>query len=272
MQDTHNLAPMEFKDKVVWITGASSGIGEHLAYALADLKAHLVLSGRNLQELERVRNNCGSSARVSLYPFDITQFDRFPDIVRRVVEEFGFINLLINNAGLSQRAAALETTFAVDQYLMEVNYLGPVALTKAILPVMRRQQFGHIVVISSILGKVSVPRRSAYCASKQALHGFFDSLRAEIYRDNIPITLICPGYINTNLPLNALRGDGSPNTQTDQNRSGMEPAAFALKALEAIRRQRREVYIGGLREVLAVYLHRWLPALFARVVRRMDAG
>lgn len=260
---------MDFKDKVVWITGASSGIGEHLAYAFAEHGAHLVLSSRDPQELERVRRNCPAGAHVRVLPLDVTAFDKLPALAGEVVSEFGYISLLINNAGLSQRSGALEADFSVDRRLMDVNFLGPVALTKAVLPAMVRQQFGHIVVVSSILGKVAVPQRSAYCASKHALHGFFDSLRAEVSPENIKVTILCPGYVHTNLPINALRGDGSPNSRPDADRQGMEPAFFAQKALQAIAEEKNEAYIAGPRELLAVYAGRLFPKLFQRVVRGM---
>ena len=168
---------MDFQDKVIWITGASSGIGEHLAYAFADQGAKLILSSRNEKELLRVKNNCPDKEQVFLQPLDVTDYHLMPGLARKLQDQFGFINILVNNAGISQRALVKETDFEVDKKIMAVNYLGTVALTKAILPFMLKQQFGQIVVISSVLGKFSVPGRSAYCASKHALHGYFDALR-----------------------------------------------------------------------------------------------
>jgi dehydrogenase/reductase SDR family protein 7B len=260
---------LDYKDKVVWITGASSGIGEHLAYAFAGEGAKLILSSRNEKELQRVRQNCRDSEEVMALPLDVTNYEAMEDAVQLVLNRFDFINILVNNAGLGQRSYARETDFKVDKKLMEINFLGAVALTKAVLPAMTKQQFGQIVVISSILGKVSVPRRSAYAASKHALHGYFDSLRAELFDDNIKVTIICPGYVHTNLPINALCADGSPNQRNDANRKGLEPAAFAQKAMQAIYKEKKEVYIGGFREVMAVYVKRWLPGLFFIIARRL---
>ncbi len=258
-----------FKNKVIWITGASSGIGEHLAYAFAELGARLILSSRNQGELKRVRQNCRQNEDILVLPLDITDFAVIPAAVARVVDTFGYINILINNAGISQRALAQDTNFEVDKKIMDVNYLGPVALTKAVLPVMLKQQFGHLVVISSLLGKISIPYRSAYCASKHALHGFFDSLRAEISQENIKVTLLCPGYVETNLPIHALNGDGSPNqARRDSNRRGLDPAAFAQKALAAIAAEKREVYIGR-KEIAGVYIQRFFPRLFTRIARKL---
>jgi dehydrogenase/reductase SDR family protein 7B len=262
---------MDFKDKVVWITGASSGIGEHLAYGFAELGAKLILTGRNEGELRRVSKNCHQEAMVKAYPFDITHFDAIPALAERAISEFGFINLLINNAGVSQRGLALETRFEVDQRLMAINYLGPVALTKAVLPAMLRQQFGHIVVVSSVLGRISVPGRSGYCAAKHALHGFFNSLRAELHGENIKVTILCPGYVNTNLSLNALRGDGYAHARPpDDRRNSHEPALFAQLAIRAISAEKEEVYFGGGKETLAVYLQRFFPRWYRRLARRQS--
>ena len=155
---------------------------------------------------------------------------------------------------------------------MDVNYFGAIAVTKAVLPALARQQFGQIVVISSVMGKIGTPRRSAYAASKHALHGFFDSLRAEVHPDNISVTIICPGYVHTNVTLNALRGDGSAHAQmADDTRNGLAPDVFARRALRAIKRRRREVLIGK-KEILGVYIKRFFPGLLARIVRGMKVS
>ena len=259
---------MQFKDQVVWITGASSGIGEGLAYAFAGQGARLALSSRNVNELERVRGNCPSSTEVAIFPLDVADFDAVGQVARQVLDRFGCIHILINNAGISQRELAKDTLLEVDQRLLTVNFLGTVAVTKAVLPAMIQQRSGHIVTISSVLGKYGVAHRSSYSASKHALHGFFDSLRAELIGDNIHVTLICPGYVRTNVTINALRGDGSKNAvMAESTAEGMSPQEFAKKALKAISRKKPEVYIGG-KEVLAIYIHRYAPALFRRIISR----
>jgi short-subunit dehydrogenase len=259
---------MNFKDKVVWITGASSGIGEGLAYALANEGAKLAISSRNETELERVKGNCPQGIEVEVIPMDVSHFDRVPIAAQRVLDRFGFINILINNAGISQRDLVKDTVLEVDKKLMDVNYLGTVAVTKAVLPAMIQQRFGHIVTISSVLGKYGVAYRSGYSASKHALHGFFDSLRAELEGEQVDITLICPGYVRTNVTINALKGDGSKNNvMAESTAAGMEPAEFARKALRAISRRSPEVYIGG-KEAVAIYLKRFVPGLFRRIIAR----
>ena len=260
---------MVFKDKVVWITGASSGIGEHLTYALADEGARLILSSRNKKELQRVKNNCQNDSNILILPLDITDFEAMQPAVDKAVDTFGRIDLLINNAGLSQRSLIKETLLAVDQRIMAVNYMGTVAMTKAVLPVMLAQGHGHVAVVSSVMGIIGVPWRSAYAASKHALHGYFDSMRSEVFRDNIKVTILCPGYVRTNVTINALRGDGSPNNQMAKETSkGMDPASCARKMLRAIERGREEVYIGG-QETIAIYVKRLAPWLFSYVVKRL---
>lgn len=260
---------MDYKEKVVWITGASSGIGEHLAYALAEQGAKLILSSRNEKELQRVKNNCHNDADILIIPLDVTDFAAMPAAVETASAKFGKIDILINNAGISQRALAKDTQLEVDQKIMMINYLGKVAMTKAVLPIMTQQGFGQIVVISSVMGKVGVPYRSAYAASKHALHGFFDSLRAEVARDNIDVTIILPGYVRTNVTINALKGDGSKNNaMAAETAKGMDPEIFAQRALKAIARKREEVLIGN-KEIFTTYVKRFFPGFLSYMTKRI---
>lgn len=259
---------MKFKDKVVWITGASSGIGEHLAYAFSQEGAKLALSARNEGALERVQAACHNPADVFIAPLDVSDFDSVPAVAKRILHHFGYINILVNNAGISQRAFVMDTDFSVDQRIMDVNYLGTVAVTKAVLPTMIRQRFGQIVVISSVMGKIGTQLRSAYAASKHALHGYFDCLRAEVYDKNIKITIICPGFVNTDVSRNALKGDGSPNNQQQSAAAqGYPPDVFARKALRVIAAEKGEVWIGG-KEILAIHVKRLFPSLFNKFIHR----
>jgi short-subunit dehydrogenase len=191
----------------------------------------------------------------------------FEPAVRTVLERFGRVDILVHCAGISQRARAADTELSVDRRIMELNYFGPVALTKQVLPSMIERGSGHIVAISSLLGKFGAPKRSAYCASKHALHGFFDSLRAEEFAHGIAVTIICPGFVQTNASLNALKGDGTPHGKMDQQiAGGLAADAAARRIVKAIERRRREVYIGQ-REKLGLYLSRWAPSLFHRIIR-----
>jgi len=253
----------------VWITGASSGIGEALAYAYASEGASLVLSARSTDKLEEVKANCRGGGSVWIYPLDVSDFDQCERVARRVLAETGGVDILINNAGISQRSRAAETAFEVDRRILEVNFLGTVALTKAVLPHMLERGSGQLVAISSLAGKFSTPLRTAYAASKHALHGFFDGLRAEVEDRGLRVTLVCPGWIRTDVSRNALTATGEKHGKMDAGQTkGMDPDECARRIAKAVRRQKREVYIGGW-EIAAVYIKRFFPGLLARLIKRM---
>ncbi|MEM1322479.1 MAG: SDR family oxidoreductase [Bacteroidota bacterium] len=258
----------KYTDKVVWITGASSGIGEALSYAFAKEGARLVLSARREAELRRVQQQSGlPEERVLVLPLDLAQLETMAAKVAAVVERFGRIDVLVNNGGLSQRSLIIDTDISVYKRLMEVNYLGTVALTKAVLPVFIQQQSGQIGVISSLMGKFASPLRSGYCGAKHALHGFFDALRFEHEKNNVEVTLLCPGFIRTNVSRNALTADGSPQQKMDAaTDKGMSPEHCAEQIIAALRRGKFEAYIGG-KETLAIYVKRLFPKLLHRIVR-----
>ena len=256
---------MKLKDKVIWVTGASSGIGEALARALAkDNK--IIISARREEVLNELQKELGDNVKV--LPLDLGDIDSLEAKTEAALKLFGSIDLLINNGGISQRSLAAKTSVAVDKKLMEVNYLGTVALTKALLPHFQERKQGHIAVVTSLVGKFGTPYRSGYAASKHALHGFFDALRAEVYQDNIRITMVCPGFIKTNVSVNALTEDGSNlNQMDDAQANGMLADVFARKMIRAIEKGKEEVNIGG-REVYGVYLKRFFPSLFNKIVRK----
>lgn len=260
---------MRFARRVVWITGASSGIGEALAYAFASEGARLVLSSRRPEELERVRRTCASPDSHIVLPLDLTRPETFLAAVAEVLARCGRLDILINNAGVSQRALAVDASLESERALMEVNYFGPVALTKAALPALRAQPGGHIVVVSSVMGYLGTPGRSTYAAAKHALHGYFDSLRAELWRENLAVTLACPGYVRTAVSANALGPRGERHAAADRSTErGIAPERCAAAIVRAVVRRRSEVYVGGW-EVAGIYLQRYFPALLARIVRRM---
>ncbi|OYT72820.1 MAG: short chain dehydrogenase [Armatimonadetes bacterium JP3_11] len=260
---------MRFRNKVVWITGASSGIGEALAYAFSREGAHLILTARRRDRLETVRNACTSEGKVLLLPFDVTDYDSHPRMVGAAIEHFGQVDLLINNAGISQRSLVLETDFSVDRRIMEVNYFSVISLTKTVLPYMIERGGGHIAVVSSLLGKFSTPRQSAYCASKHALHGYFDSLRSEVYDQGIRITLICPGFVRTEVSIHALRGDGQEHGQLDNRIArGMPAEVCARHIVNALYKRKEEVYIARY-EKIALYLKRFAPGLLSKLMRKI---
>lgn len=250
---------MNSKDKVVWITGASSGIGEGLAYELAKKNYRLILSGRNVTELERVKDNC--NATTEILPFDLADFDNAETNVKKAISQFGKIDVLICNGGISQRSLIAETSFEVDRRLIEVDYLANVALAKAILSHFIKNKSGHFAVVTSLMGKFGSPYRSGYCGAKHALHGFFDVMRMEHQKDGINVTMVCPGFIQTNVAKNALTADGSKQTTDDEaTKKGLPVSVFAQRMVKAIEREKFEVYIGR-KETLGVYLKRFFPTL-----------
>jgi short-subunit dehydrogenase len=262
----------KLKDKVIWITGSSSGIGEALAYELARKGAKLILSARRKSELERVKGNCIARAQpnVRILSIDLSKPETLKLSTEAAIQLFGHVDILVNNSGISQRSFVKDTVVAVDRQLMEINYFGAIALTKYLLPHFLNRKSGHFVAVSSVTGKFGTPYRSGYAASKHALHGFFDSLRAELWKQcpTISVTLICPGFIHTPITLAAVTGDGSPLGKMDEGQyKGMPADQCAVKIARAIERRKNEVYIGG-REVLGVYLKRWFPNLFARIIRK----
>jgi len=253
-------------NKVVWITGASSGIGEALAVAFSREGAKLVLSARREDELRRVQKMCACESL--LMPLDITDLESLPDKTEQVLKRYGQVDILVNNAGIGQRSLAAETALEVDQRIMQVNYFGAIALTKSVLPGMMERCSGQVVVISSVLGKLSTQYRSAYAASKHALHGYFDSLRCEMHPYHVRVTLICPGWIKTNISVYALKADGSEHGKMDKGQQkGMPAGVFARKALSAIAKNKEEVCIAGI-EGLGVYLKRFFPGLFSFYIKR----
>lgn len=259
----------EIKGDVFWITGASSGIGESTAYEAARKGARLVLSARRREELERVRKNTGlHNDSVLVLPLDMENKAEIQPAVEAVLKKFGRIDILFNNAGVSQRSSVLETKFEVFERLMNLNYLSVVALTKAVLPIMIKQNSGHLAVTSSISGKLGSPMRAGYCGSKHALHGFFDALRSEVYHNNIRVLIVCPGYIKTEVSVNAFSADGNKHGKMDENQNqGISAELCAEKIVAGIVADKEEIYIGG-KEVMGVYLKRFFPKILNKIVRK----
>jgi short-subunit dehydrogenase len=260
----------EINGKVVWITGASSGIGEALAYALAENNCKIIISARREAELNRVKANCRFPDLVRVLPLDLANQQEVEQAATKAIALFGHIDVLVNNGGISQRGLAKETVSDVYRLLMEVDYFGTIFLTKSLIPHFLERQQGHFVTVTSITGIASTPYRSGYAAAKHALHGFFNALRAELWKDckHIKVTLICPGWTNTNLSLTALTADGSAqNKKDDTHAKGLPASHVARVIVMAIKKEKREVYVGGFKEVAAAYLQRYWPGLFARIVR-----
>jgi dehydrogenase/reductase SDR family member 7B len=265
------LCPMKkpFNDKVVWITGASSGIGAEIAKAFSKQGAKVVLSARKKAELEQVAKEC--AAETMVLPLDLTAADTFDEAVKKVVERFGRIDILVNNGGMSQRGTAVETELDVDRRIMEVNYFGNIALSKKVAPIMRSQCDGAIVVISSLSGKFGFFLRSAYAASKFALVGFYESMRLEEEKNNVRIHLVFPGFIHTDISFHAIDGSGKTHGKLDNNqKTGMPAEECARQLLVGIKKNKEDIYIGG-KELFAITLQRFCPWWFKKVIRKQSA-
>jgi short-subunit dehydrogenase len=262
---------MNYTGKTIWITGASSGIGEAMAKELAKTKCKLILSGRNLHALKEVEERCIKlGSRVQLAPFDLGKSEEVNDVAKAVIESNETIDCLINVGGLSQRSLVSETSIEIDRKIFEINFFGTIALTKALLPIMIRQGGGQIVATSSIVGKFGFPLRSAYSASKHALHGFFESLRAENVHNNIKVSLIIPGRINTSISINAIDADGKKYGLLDDGQaSGMDVDKSARIIIRKLKAEKKEILVGG-KELLMVHIRRFLPFLYYKLSSKIN--
>jgi short-subunit dehydrogenase len=232
---------MDLQGKTAWITGASSGIGEALAHGLAARGAALILSGRRLDALQTVADSLG--APTLILPFEATDLAALPAIAEQAIAWRGGVDLLINNAGVSQRSLALDTDFEVYRRIMEIDYFGPVRLTQLVLPHMVARRSGHLAIVSSVAGKVGVPLRTGYCSAKHAVVGYFDALRAEVEQAyGLGVSVITPGSVATQVAVNAFSGDGGQYNQADPNIDNGMPADEAAKIiLDGIAAGQREI-------------------------------
>jgi NAD(P)-dependent dehydrogenase (short-subunit alcohol dehydrogenase family) len=263
--------------KVVWVVGASSGLGAACAVRLVEEGARVVLSARRAERLAEVRARCARPDDVALLPLDVTEVAAHASRAADAEAPFGPLDALVFCAGVSQRALAEDTDLSVDRRIMELNFFAPVSLAKALLPRFLPRRAGHLVVVSSVQGHLATRGRTAYAASKHALHGFFDSLRAEVADRGVAVTLVAPGYVRTELSASALKGDGTAYGGEAAARDAAEgkattpPERVAGAIADALVRRPPEVLVGG-SEMLGVYLKRLSPRLLAWVVRRRRAA
>lgn len=257
---------------VVWITGASSGIGEACAYRYAARGDALVLTSRSIERLEEVASRCrAAGAKGTLVlPFDMEDPTGIDLLVHGAWSAFGGVDVVFCNAGISQRSTVEETSMDVVRKIMEIDFFAPVAIGKAVLPLMLASGGGHIAVTTSIAGRFGFPLRCAYSSAKHALYGFFETLRAEYGGKGIRVTLVCPGRVRTNISMNALDKDGHRHGAMDPGQAGGLDADKAARAIvHAIDRGRREVLVGR-KELLMVYIKRFFPNLCARLSTKLN--
>jgi dehydrogenase/reductase SDR family protein 7B len=261
---------MEFKGKTIWVTGATSGIGKEVALALSKENCRLILSGRNEEALSELKTICEKNGSTAITaPFDLGNPESIEKAYQSVRKQGIGIDALYHFGGISQRALASETPLQVDRKLFEVNYFGTIALTKFVLNDMLISGGGHIAATSSIVGKFGFPYRSSYSASKQALHGFFESLLAENKKNNIRVSMIIPGFIQTNISVNAVNSKGEAHGKLDDNQAGGMPAdECAAKICKGLKKEKREILVGK-KEILMVHIRRYVPRLYYYLAARV---
>jgi short-subunit dehydrogenase len=266
----NNLRLNFYTNKIIWITGASSGIGEALTCAMAKQGAKIIASARRISELKRVQANAGAE-NVYILPLDLEATATFANAVSEAIKAFGHIDIMIHNGGISHRGLAKDTLPEVQRRVMEIDYFSYMELTRLLLPHFFERKNGHFVAVSSVMGKIGTPMRSAYAAAKHALHGYFDCLRAELWQNNIKVTVITPGYIRTNVSLNAVTATGEKLNKVGKNIGGGFPAhKAALQIMQAIEKGRKEKYVGKpfAREWMAIQLMRLFPSLAFNVFKK----
>lgn len=261
-----------YKDKVIWITGASSGIGEALALEFAAQGAKLILSARRADVLKEVEDKCanaGASGTLVL-PLDVTDETSMPDVVKAAKEKWGQIDFLLNNAGISQRSLCVDTDMDTYRKLFEVDVFGQIALTKHVLEVMLEQGSGHLAVTASVAGKIGARQRTGYCAAKHAMMGFFDALRTEVAANNIKVTTITPGFIRTAISENAMKGDGSTFGKMDDNiAGGMDVTECAKVVMSGFMKGKKEIPVGKGIEMKALLIKRFFPNTLFKMTEKM---
>jgi len=259
------------RDQVVWITGASAGIGEALAIEAAHRGARLVLSARRASELKRVRAACVDPSRVSVLPLDLLDCDI--EAVRATAEGLqGPIDVLVNNAGASSRGTVLESDVEVYRKIMELDFFAPLALTKSVLPGMVARRHGHVVMIGSVVSRIGTPKRSAYASAKHALAGYTECARAELWREGIRFSLVMPGFVRTAVTKNALGPDGLPiGVDSDLTENGIATERCAQAICDGVERNAEEIVVGGI-ETQMLRLKRWAPPLSSFVIKRVRSS
>lgn len=231
-------------DKTAWITGASSGIGEALAKAFVAQGGFAILSGRNVAGLQRVATETGAPDRCLILPFDTVDYAGLAGKVAEAIAFRGSVDVLVNNAGISQRSPAVDTDLSVYQRIVDVDLLAPIALTQALLSHMVERRTGQIIMISSVAGKAGIPMRTAYCAAKHGLIGYADALRSEVAGQGVKVLVVAPGSVKTNVSRNALNADGSVRGISDAAiDNGIDPDTVARLIWEAVAAGKREIVI-----------------------------
>jgi len=261
---------INFKDRLVLITGAASGIGKAITLQLAKEGAKLIIADRAIEEIKKVQEEClKHTSFCETLTFDLNNPSEVSSAASRILEKYGPVYLLINNGGISQRSLAHETPIELDRKIMEIDFFSYVILTKAFLPSMIERKEGYIAATSSLSGKFGFHQRSAYAAAKHAIQGYFETLRMELKPHGISVTIAYPGSINTNISVNAIEKDGNKHGVMDPAQSkGMSAEDCAKHYITAIKKGRPEVLIGG-KEFIMFHLKRFFPRLFFKLISKV---
>lgn len=259
-----------FDNKWVWICGASSGIGKALAIHLSTKGAKFILSARNLENLEQTANTCrANGAEVLIKPIDMSSSSSIQLVCKELLEQINYIDIFINSAGISQRSYIKETNLEVHHKLMQINYIAMVEIVSYILPKMIERKSGHIVGISSIVGKFGFPLRASYSASKHALKGYLETLYLEENDNGIDVSIVYPGRINTEISKSAITADGKQYGKLDDGQAtGMDVKECADKIVKGISRKKIEIFVGK-KELLLLFFRRFSPSIFFRIAKKV---
>ncbi|MCU0825078.1 MAG: SDR family NAD(P)-dependent oxidoreductase [Leptospira sp.] len=254
----------------VWITGASSGIGKQLSIDYYNKGANILLSSRNTNELKKIAiENSFDTKRFAVEAIDLSKYETIDSIISKWVKKYGLPKIVIHNGGVSQRSLAIDTKLNTIKTLLDVNFMGAVAITLALLPKIQNKKQVNFVVISSVAGKIGAPLRTGYSAAKFAISGFFQALRAETEKFGIRVTIIYPGFIKTNISKNALVGDGSKNEKMDAViLNGISVESCSEQIVRAVEAGKREVVIAGFKEKLGLFLQTFFPSIFFKMIQK----
>lgn len=256
----------DLKNKIVWVTGASSGIGASLVTQLNNLGTTVIASARRKEKLVELKKKSTNPKNIIIIPLDITNTNTIKKAIVKI-QQLDKLDLVIHNAGISQKGLVIENEMKIDRTIMETNYFGTISLTKAVMPIYLKQGFGSFAVVSSFAGVMGLPGRSAYAASKHALHGFFQSLSAEDMNCKLHVSFIIPGFINTKITAKGLCGDGNPHGKIEMSHQmGMTADQCANKIIKGLIKQKSKILIGKI-ELYLLYINRISPRLSNYIIK-----
>ncbi|MCQ2607845.1 MAG: SDR family NAD(P)-dependent oxidoreductase [Bacteroidales bacterium] len=261
-----------FKHKIIWITGASSGIGKQIAVTLSSIEdVSLILSARRVEKLTEVAEECKQNgAKCAVFPLDLENTAILENKTNEALQLFGRIDIVVHNGGISQRSLAYETPIENDRKIMEIDYFSSIIITKTLLPYMMNNGFGHIVVTSSISGCFGFPQRSAYCAAKHALYGYYEALDIEMRSKNVAVTIVSPGRINTPISLSALTKEGKAHGEMDPGQAkGLDAHICAKRIIKGVAKKKHEILVGK-GELIMVHIYRKFPRLFHLIATKIN--